>query len=75
MILEALARFVNHHIIPLNIVVSEVLEKAVPIAKHLITVSCLLSRSLLFDARGSVSDFNSVPLKGDRVSNLFLSVA
>ena len=38
--------------------VSEVLEKAVLIAKHLITVSYLLPRSLLFDACGSVSNFN-----------------
>ena len=65
-------RFINHHITPLNIAVSEVLEKAVLIAKHLITV-CLLPRSLLFDARGSVSNFNAVPLKSDRVSNFFLS--
>ena len=53
----------------------EVFEKAVLVAKHLITGSCLLPRSLLFDARGNVSDFNAVPLKGDRVSNLFLSNA
>ena len=38
-ILEVLMRFINHHITPLNIAVSEVLEKAVLIAKHLITVS------------------------------------
>ena len=67
MISEALAQFVNHHITPLNIEDSEVLEKAVFVAKHLITLSCLLPRSLLFDARGSVSNFNAVPVKGDRV--------
>ena len=67
-----LARFINHHISPLNIEDSEVLEKAVLIAKHLLTVSCFLPRSLLFDARGSVSNFNAVPLKSDRVSNFFL---
>ena len=45
-ILEMLMRFINHHISPLNIEDSEVLEKAVLIAKHLITVSCLLPRFL-----------------------------
>ena len=30
-----LARFINHHISPLNIEDSEVLEKAVRVAKHL----------------------------------------
>ena len=73
MILEVLTRLVNHHINPPNIMASEVFKKAVLVAKHLITGSCLLPRSLLFDARGSVSGFNAVPLKGDRVSNLFLS--
>lgn len=63
---EALARFVNHHITPLNIMASEVFETAVLVAKHLITGSCLLPRFLLFDAHGTVSDFNAVPLKGDR---------
>ena len=52
---------------PLNIEDSDVLEKAIRVAKHLTTVSCLLPRPLLLDARGSVSDFNAVPLKGDRV--------
>ena len=61
-----LMRFINHHITPLNIAVSEVLEKAVLIAKHLITV-CLLPRSLLFDARGSVSNFDNVPKFGMEV--------
>ena len=74
-ILEALAEFVNHHITPQNIMSFEVFGKAVLVAKHLITGSCLLPRSLLFDACGNVSDFNAVPLKGDRVSNLFLSNA
>ena len=64
-ILEVLMRFINHHITPLNIAVSEVLEKAVLIAKHLITVSCLLPRSLLFDARGSVSFQNASSLRND----------
>lgn len=64
---EVLARFANHHITSLNIEDSEVLEKAVLVAKHLLTASCLLPRSLLFNARGSVSNFNVVPLKGDRV--------
>ena len=67
MILEMLARFINHHISPLNIDDSEVLEKAVRVAKHLTTVSCLMPRPLLLDACGSVSDFNAVPLKGDGV--------
>ena len=58
-ILEVLMRFINHHITPLNNAVSEVLEKAVLIAKHLITVYYLLPRSLLLDARGSVSNFNA----------------
>ena len=75
MISEVLARFVNHHINPINMMASEVFEKAVRVAKHHITGSCLLPRSLLFEARGSVSDFNAVPLKGDSVSNLFLSNA
>ena len=61
-----LARFTNHHIPPKH-EDSEVLEKAVRVAKHLTTVSCLMPRPLLLDARGSVSDFNAVPLKGDRV--------
>ena len=63
MILEVLARFINHLIAPLNTEDSEFPEKAVLVAKHLITVSCLLPRSLLFDACGSISDFNAVPLK------------
>ena len=74
-ILEVLTRLVNHHINPPNIMASGVFEKAVLVAKHLITGSCLLPRSLLFDACGSVSGFNAVALKGDRVSNLFLSNA
>ena len=61
-ILEMLARFINHHIAPLNTVASEFPEKAVLVAKHLITVSCLLPRPLLFDACGSISDFNAVLL-------------
>ena len=58
-ILEVLMGFINHHITPLNIAVSEVLEKAVLIAKHLITVSCLMPRPLLLDARGSELRFGS----------------
>ena len=67
MILEVLARFVYHHINPPNIMAAEVFEKVVLVAKHLITGSCLVPRSLLFDARGSVSGFNAAALKVDRV--------
>ena len=49
---EVLARFVNHHVTPLNITAFEVLEKVVLVAKLLITSSCLLPRSLLFDDCG-----------------------
>ena len=66
-ILEVLTRLVNHHINPPSIMASEVFKKAVLVAKHFITGSCLLPRFLLFDARGSVSGFNAVPLKGATV--------
>ena len=62
---EVLTRFVNHHVTPLNITAFEVLEKVVLVAKHLITSSCLLPRSLLFDACGSVSFQNASSLRND----------
>ena len=62
---EVLARFVNHHVTPLNITAFEVLEKVVLVAKHLITSSCLLPRSPLFDACGSVSFQNASSLRND----------
>ena len=65
-ILEVLAQLANHHITPLIIKTFEVFEKAVLDAKHLMTVSCLLTLSLLFDACGSISGFNAAALKGDR---------
>ena len=59
-ILEGLARFFNHCISPLNRVLFGVFGKAVLVAKCLTTDSCLLPRSLLFDARGSVSELNEL---------------
>ena len=73
MILEVLMRFINQHITPQNIAASEVLENTAIVAKHLVADSRLLPRSLLFDARGSVSDFNAVPLlNSSRSKNVYL---
>lgn len=52
--------------ISIDIVVFEVIERAVLVAKHLITVSYLLSWFLLYKARSSVL------LKGYRLSNLIV---